>query len=45
MIGVFWARTGIDRMETVKIACRGWSAGHVKSRPNANRRPCCSRCL
>jgi len=29
-------RTGIDRMTEVRIACRGWSAGHVKSRPSFN---------
>ena len=29
-------RTGIDRMLEVRIACRGWSAGHVKSRPSFN---------
>ena len=29
-------RTGFDRMQEVQIACRGWSAGHVKSRPSFN---------
>jgi hypothetical protein len=26
-------RTGFDRALDVPVACRGWSAGHVKSRP------------
>ncbi|GIW92063.1 MAG: hypothetical protein KatS3mg110_0104 [Pirellulaceae bacterium] len=28
---VSWGRIGFDRMDEAGVACRGWSAGHVKS--------------
>ena len=31
--GFYRGRTGFDRIAEVSVACRGWSAGHVKSRP------------